>query len=380
MSCSNFFFRMLSRASFVTIVALTASVALDIREVSGEEKLTIGSKAPDLDISDWLSDRDGSMPHVTKFENGKVYVVEFWATWCGPCIGMMPHLAETQKKYADGVQIVSVSDESVETVKKFLSRNVRGNKEKTYGELTSAYCLTTDPDGSVQADYMLAAGQNGIPTAFIVGKSGHIEWIGHPVDMDAPLAMVVSEKWDRESFAIAYEKGQQLEGLANELWGMRESGRAKDALVKLNGFMSDLKEGSQIYAQCEKMRQDLVMEAGGPDAVKMLEELISKSKNPVEIDQITYQIVQKVEGGKKVSAEMLEAARKGAKRAVELSQTGNDKNETAMVLDTLAHLLFLSDSLDEAIVAQKEAVELSGDKRLNEFYQRLLKAKEKSKE
>ncbi len=42
---------------------------------------------------------------------------------------------------------------------------------------------------------MEAAGQNGIPCAFIVGKDQKIEWIGHPMQMDAVLEQVVSDSW-----------------------------------------------------------------------------------------------------------------------------------------------------------------------------------------
>ena len=146
------------------------------------QELTIGSKAPKLDIEHWVSNGNDKFKPVKEFETGKVYVVEFWATWCGPCVMSMPHLAETQKKYADkGVQLISVSDEDLETVKGFLEKPVKGaeaekdDKENTYGKLTSVYCLTTDPDKSVYEGYMDAAGQNGIPTCFIVGKSGVIE-------------------------------------------------------------------------------------------------------------------------------------------------------------------------------------------------------------
>ncbi len=38
---------------------------------------------------------------VKKFEEGKVYIVEFWANWCGPCIVMMPHISELQQQFKD---------------------------------------------------------------------------------------------------------------------------------------------------------------------------------------------------------------------------------------------------------------------------------------
>ncbi|MCA9133171.1 MAG: TlpA family protein disulfide reductase, partial [Planctomycetales bacterium] len=113
--------------------------------------LTIGSQAPPLDVEHWVQDGNGKFKPVTKFDKGKVYVVEFWATWCGPCVASMPHLAALQTELADkGVQIVSISNEELETVEKFLEREVRSQDEEakpqTYRQLTSAYCLTTDPD------------------------------------------------------------------------------------------------------------------------------------------------------------------------------------------------------------------------------------------
>ena len=46
------------------------------------------------------------------FEAGKVYVVEFWATWCPPCRTSIPHLTEVQKQFKDkGVTVIGISNE-----------------------------------------------------------------------------------------------------------------------------------------------------------------------------------------------------------------------------------------------------------------------------
>ena len=64
---------------------------------------------------------------------------------------------------------------------------------------------------------MQAAGQNGIPTAFLVGKTGLIEWIGHPMTMDKPLAQVVAGDWDRSAFAEQFIAKQKMDaGMQNE--------------------------------------------------------------------------------------------------------------------------------------------------------------------
>ena len=169
---------------------------------TSSQALDVGSDAPSLEISDWVSDGEGKFEKVTDFKPGNVYVVEFWATWCPPCIAAMPHISELQTEYADqGVQFISVSDESLEKVEKFLERKVKGSDE-TYGDLTANYCLTTDPDESVKKSYMRAAGESGIPVAFVVGKTGKIEWIGHPNGIKKPLEQVVADEWDRDAAKV----------------------------------------------------------------------------------------------------------------------------------------------------------------------------------
>lgn len=63
------------------------------------------SPAPPIKVDDWLR-----CEPLTSFEPGKVYLVEFWATWCGPCVAAMPHLMQLQEKYQDsGFEVVGVA-------------------------------------------------------------------------------------------------------------------------------------------------------------------------------------------------------------------------------------------------------------------------------
>ncbi|QDU58109.1 redoxin domain-containing protein [Aeoliella mucimassa] len=211
------------------------------------EKMTVGSVAPPIDIEHWISTGNGKFEPINEFEPGNVYIVEFWATWCGPCVASMPHLVETQEKYADkGVTIISVSDEPLDTVTTFLEREVRSAEPEaqvqTYGELTSAYCLTTDPDSSVKKDYFLAAGQRGIPCAFIVGKDGHIEWFGHPMAMDKTLELVVTDQWDREAEQAAGEKIEAITQAASQAAQTGDYAKFDELLAELKGM--DLPPGA----------------------------------------------------------------------------------------------------------------------------------------
>ena len=102
----------------LTIVALFLSTPA----IAGDEEkvLTIGDAAPAIDVAHWVKGEE-----VTKFEKDQIYVVEFWATWCGPCRSGMPHLSELQEKHAeDGVTIIGVSNETLPKVMQFARDNM----------------------------------------------------------------------------------------------------------------------------------------------------------------------------------------------------------------------------------------------------------------
>ena len=168
------------------------------------ESLAIGDVAPQLWIDDVvLGDND------TAFKPGRVQVVEFWATWCGPCRQSMPHLSELQNDYKDQVRFVGITREDKETVSKFLDQQAPSGEKTWRDELT--YTIALDRDDVTSQSYMRAANQNGIPTAFIVGQDSHVEWIGHPMMMEEVLAKVVAKQWDRAAARAEFEEQQRID-------------------------------------------------------------------------------------------------------------------------------------------------------------------------
>jgi tetratricopeptide (TPR) repeat protein len=298
----------------------------------------------------------------------------------------MPHISETQDKYADkGVQIISVSDETLEEVNDFLERKVRGKDEKTYGELTSNYCLTVDPDQSVFEDYFLAAGQNGIPCAFIVGKTGLIEWLGHPMEMDEPLEQVIAGKWDRDAFQAELEKERakqkEMEKLQRKLiatlgkvQGKLEDGENKEALELLDELIEN-EEMEFAKSRLQMFRMEtLIMDVGGEQGLAALKEFVDDNKNePMALNQIAWGIYEK-HVKDKVDEEILQAATEAAELGVK------NAPEDGAILDTLAHLLYETGDLDRAIEVQEKAVENAGDM-IDEIepFLKQLKAEKKAK-
>jgi len=105
---------------------------------------------------DWIQ---GEGP--SSFEPGKVYVFECWATWCGPCVALIPHVNELHKKYYDkGLRVHGMSswEDDKEKVKKFVN---------TKGEGMS-YPVAFTNESAFQTEWLEAAGVESIPHAFVV--------------------------------------------------------------------------------------------------------------------------------------------------------------------------------------------------------------------
>ena len=368
----------------ITGLAIALCSATPAFAEEGEKSITIGDKAPDIDIAHWIKgvdmDRRGAFTPVTKFGDGRVYVLEFWATWCGPCVGGMPHLSELQEQYADkDVTIIGVSDESLPKVTEFLFKTYK--RDGKVQNDRCRYTIATDPDKSVKKDYFYAAGQTGIPCAFVIGKDGHVEWIGHPMSMDKALEEVVAGTWDRETFRATFVKQQAEKKLYREAMSkLREPTKAKDwdtCLTVLDEYLAKMPEN--LTLQWRKFRL-LVGAAAKPDEAyamggKLLEAAWDQA---MMLNQIAWTLVD----DKDIARRDLDFALKAAKRANELTESKNPA-----ILDTLARVYFDQGDISSALKWQRLAAERAGTDRMGdgirevlEKYERAARAKEASPE
>jgi thiol-disulfide isomerase/thioredoxin len=333
-----------STATTVTAARITPPTVPAADEPQEETKaeaetgpaLSIGDPAPPLSIATWVMGDP-----VESLEEGKPYVVEFWATWCGPCLTSMPHLSDLARRYADDITVIGVTREDVETVEKFLDKEQ--SEGKTWRDVIS-YRLAVDQDSATNEAWMRAAEQSGIPTAFIVGRDGIIEWIGHPMTMDDPLLAVIDGTFDREAAIAEFQQRQELKKAQRELSGLVQSGEYDKALEVL----ATLEEKMGASPQLQLMKLSLLQRAERHEEAGAVRQqlVVDLWDNAMGLNQIAWGIVSS-DGPKD-----LDLAMKAAKRASELTDDAN-----ASILDTLARVHYEQRDLQQAIHWQEKAVE-----------------------
>ena len=281
-------------------------------------KLMVGSTAPKLQISEWVKGDS-----VQGFESGQTYVVEFWATWCGPCVRAFPHISELQKNNADELTVIGVNiwdrkknretGDYTESMSELITRvnEFVGEQGDKMG-----YTVAIEETDKMAENWMRAAGRNGIPSAFIVDGDGKIAWAGHPMSMDDPLKQIMAGEWDLE-----------------------EGRRAQTA---------ELEGGFWFPHTMNLIADEATAERGYELAYALLRSPVAD--NPRMLNAMAWNIL---------TSEKI--AKRDIKAAITLAKVACEKTgwEDAGVIDTLARGHFDAGSPDKAIELQMKAIELA---------------------
>ncbi len=356
---------MILRTALVCAALFTAlPIPSALAQAPAQEKpatLGVGDAAPAISIEKWV--KGDAVP---AFQKGKAYMVEFWATWCGPCIAGMPHLTELQKKYADKLTIISVTSADPRNTLEKVEDMV-----KKKGDVMS-YTVAWDDGQKTSEAYMRAAQQNGIPCAFLIDGNGRIAYIGHPAAIDKTLELVVEGKHDIAKLVADAKKAKELEMQGRKLQeGLNTAANAGDweAAVKACEDMLAL-DNEQFGGAAIAKFQILALEMKDePRAFKWAKQ-VSEGALKDSKDLLNALAWTMVDPDSKLQTRDADTAIAIAQRASTLAE---DKD--ASILDTLARAWFTKGDAAKAVEFQRKAIAINPkmDESLKEYEDALAK-------
>ena len=157
--------RKLVPALLVTVFAATSLAS------SGLE----GQAAPDFA----LKSSTGENLRLSEYR-GDVVMINFWATWCGPCIKAIPHMNQLAEQFRGKVECVGISDESKSAFETGIEKkNLKGSDFR--------YALALDPKGRMKSAFNV----RGIPFVAVMSTDWVVRWQGHPASLTSSIVAAI---------------------------------------------------------------------------------------------------------------------------------------------------------------------------------------------
>lgn len=339
-------------ASLLAVAATALAAPAPAHKEPPKPTLTVGDPAPKLQVSKWAQGDP-----VPELAPGQAYIVEFWATWCGPCRFSIPHVNDLHQKFKDrGLTVIgqNVWERKIEGVAPFL--------KKMSDRMTYRIALDDVPpgekaQGKMAQTWMIASGQDGIPSAFLVDKKGVIAWIGHPMELKTTMIeQVLAGTFDLKQSAAAHEKElaarPQLRALSGQLGASLRSNDWAKAETVVDEMLKLENESGRNSLVSVRMKI-LGSQGQAPAAYK----LAANVSDAVPDDGLMQMIIaRELVSNPDFKDRDLALAEKIATRA-----NASTKGAEPAVLDLMARVTFMQGKKDQAIAFQEKAINLADD-------------------
>jgi thiol-disulfide isomerase/thioredoxin len=305
------------------------------------EPLMVGDQAPMLAGAKWL--RGGP---VDEWQAGHVYLLDFWATWCAPCLQMMPSHQALEDRYGQErfhvVGLAIWSDDGPMTPARALEKHP-----------SLRYAVVEDKEGRFADLFMGGTGTRGLPTFMLIDRKGRLAWVGEPgAEFEEVLAENLGGSFDlqaaRKQDQVRRE-GQALFARIDELRGEdrpREAAELVDKVVALD----ERRNGWAWAMKYEILADDCDDPAA---AMKTAERFLGSDpgRNPF----FNYAFALRITRGNtpdRLDQRELDLGVHLARRAVDLAAEPNPD-----YLANLARVHFLRGEFKEATQWQKRAID-----------------------
>ena len=131
-----------------------------------------GGQAPNFAVERWITPEPDA--------RGKVAIVDFWATWCGPCVASIPHMNQLANQFRGQVECVGISDEKPDAFEK-------GLKRANLNSSNFAYNLALDTQGRMKSAFQI----RGIPHVAVMSTDWVVRWQGHPARLTKEIVQQI---------------------------------------------------------------------------------------------------------------------------------------------------------------------------------------------
>ncbi|KUJ60383.1 hypothetical protein AR687_18240 [Flavobacteriaceae bacterium CRH] len=166
----------------LTLIIVVFSICistLSAQEKPEENEYEIGGKMTIYPKVDWLKGTP-----VTEFKKDSIYIVDLWATWCKPCIALMPHLSRLSTQFKGKIDFIAqdVLEDNKEKVVAFMK------KEGINWDLKAAY--GGDKNSDFHKNWVVPAGVFSIPQTFVI-QNNKLVWQTYPSDLNEEILQLL---------------------------------------------------------------------------------------------------------------------------------------------------------------------------------------------
>jgi peroxiredoxin len=352
--------------------------------------LDVGDKAPELLINSWYNKPEQL---IKESKGKKVFLVEFWASWCKACLPSVSFLNQIHKKYKDkGLVVIGITAENKKDIMSFIKKH------------NISYSIGFDQGEKAASEYV--SENDGIPLAFLIDREGDIVYKGHPMQMGKLLTEVLNgtyNKGDREKLMflltlfdkqlknfelikasdtaekILYISPDNKEAMQFRLMAFEKMGETIAAFSFLDSLISKFPDNANLYFIKLALLQEFA-----PERVKHFAEkiMVKFPDSPDILNSLAWELVDNGDFGK----QEIDTALKAAELAVKKLEHNHNENKQllAATLDTLARCYYNIGLLDKAIRYQTESLSYAKNgedeaiiRKTLEYYNKLKNLKQK---